>query len=158
MIEFNGYLTGTAEKYFHKKVQSFGRKLLFIGMSLVLPLIISIASWTHRWGLILAYIGMYFAVPPLVSILRSEKEMVAMTPHKIFVQDEYIVCVADKYTEAKAISDVKVVRDFGEFYDIAFPFGNVSEKFVCQKSLLSKGTLEDFEALFEGKIERKQPC
>ena len=80
--------------------------------------------------------------------------MIAMTPKKIFVQDEYIVCTADKWTEAKAVSDVKVVRDFGEFYDLVFPFGNASEKFVCQKSLLSKGTLEDFEALFEGKLER----
>ena len=41
------------------------------------------------------------------------------------------------------------------FYFIKFPFGKYSDKFICQKSLLTQGTLEEFEALFEGKIERK---
>ena len=127
-------------------------------MLLVSPLILTIAARVESWALILVYIGIYFAVTPLVSLLRGEKERIAMTPKKIFVQDGYIVCATDKQTEAKEVNAVKAVLDFGEFYDIVFPFGNASEKFVCQKSLLSKGTLEDFEALFEGKIERKQPC
>ena len=155
MIEFNGYLTGAAEKYFHKRVMDFGRMLLLIGMVFMSPLIISIAVWSQSWGVVAVYIGIYFAIPPLVSILRSKKETAAMTPKKIFVQDEYIVCATSKWTEAKAISDAKKVRDFGEFYEIVFPIGNYSEKFICQKSLLCKGTIEEFEALFEGKIERK---
>ena len=67
-----------------------------------------------------------------------------------------IVCVADKYVESKLLSDVKQVRDFGAFYDVVFPFGKYSEKFVCQKDLLTIGTIEDFEKLFEGRIVRKQ--
>ena len=52
------------------------------------------------------------------------------------------------------ISDAKQLRDFGEFYEIVFPFGKVSDKFICQKNLLTQGTLEEFEKLFEGKTTR----
>ena len=61
----------------------------------------------------------------------------------------------EKFTESAAIEDVVKLVDYGEFYDLSFPFGKLNDKFVCQKSLLSKGTLEEFEALFEGKIIRK---
>ena len=37
---------------------------------------------------------------------------------------------------------------------MVFPFGKVSEKFICQKSLLSEGTLEDFEKLYIGEWKR----
>ena len=56
--------------------------------------------------------------------------------------------------EYRNIEDVKCVRDFGEFYELVFPFGKISEKFICQKDLLSKGTLAEFEALFGDKILR----
>lgn len=53
------------------------------------------------------------------------------------------------------IKDVKNVYDHGEFYDLVFPFGKISGKFICQKNLLTEGTLAEFEALFDGKIVRK---
>ena len=52
------------------------------------------------------------------------------------------------------IGDAKQVRDFGEFYEIVFLFGKISDKFICQKNLLTKGTLEQFESLFNGKLQR----
>ena len=157
MIEFNGYLTGTARKHFFKRMDSFTRRFLFLAMLLNSPLILCIASWVQSLSVVLVYISVLFIVPPLVSVLRSKKEKIAITPKRIFVEDEYIICVTDKYVETKAISVVKQVRDFGDFYDLVFPVGNVSDRFVCQKSLLSKGTLEEFEALFKGKIVRKSP-
>ena len=53
------------------------------------------------------------------------------------------------------ISDVKKVVDHGEFYELSFVFGKVSDKFICQKSLLTKGTLEEFKAMFGDKVYRK---
>ena len=64
MIEFNGYLTGSAEKHYRKRVLAFGRKLLLISMLLVLPLILRIAAWVQSWGLVFIYIGIYFVIPP----------------------------------------------------------------------------------------------
>ena len=77
-----------------------------------------------------------------------------MIPKKIVTDNDYIISIADKYSDSRNINDVKLVRDFGEFYEIIFPFGKISEKFICQKNLLVKGTIEEFEALFGDKIVR----
>lgn len=73
----------------------------------------------------------------------------------IRIQDNILLSVSDRATESRYIEEVKEVRDYGEYYVLVFPMGKLSEKFVCQKDLLTKGTLEEFEALFEGKIVRK---
>lgn len=106
------------------------------------------------WGVVIAYLSFYLIFPLLVRIPRSKKEQAAVLPKRIYTERNSIVCVAEKYQERKKIADVKLVRDFGEFYELVFPFGKYSEKFICQKSLLSKGTLNAFEALFPGKIVR----
>lgn len=155
MVVFEGYLSGAAKYYYRRRAEALGRKILLFAMLALLPAIVIFASWLKSWGMLLGYIAIYFAVPPIVALCRREKDWVALTPQKIIAEDDYLVCLADKCTESKAIADVKMVRAFDEFYEIVFPFGNYSEKFICQKDLLVKGTLEEFEALFEGKIERK---
>ena len=155
MVEFNGYLTGAAEKHFRKKSRILGRNILLFAAILVLPMIWQIAKWVRSWEVLLWYALALVCSYLLCLIPQRKKVQLSMTPKRIFADEDYIVCVADSYSESKLIGDVKTVRDFGEFYDITFPFGNASEKFVCQKSLLSKGTLEAFEALFEGKIIRQ---
>ena len=65
---------------------------------------------------------------------------------------KHIVCITDRYEEIRKLKDVKRVTDRGEHYEIDFVYGRLSSSFVCQKTLLSKGTLEKFEALFEGKL------
>ena len=78
--------------------------------------------------------------------------MNSLMPHRIVIENDIITCIAEKYVESKSLADVKKVQDFGDFYEFVFPFGKISEKFICQKNLISKGTLEDFENLFAGKI------
>lgn len=56
---------------------------------------------------------------------------------------------------SKFISRVKRVIDAGEWYYIIFKFGDIGNSWICQKNLLTQGTIEDFEKLFEGKIVRK---
>lgn len=60
-----------------------------------------------------------------------------------------------KITKKESLSNVKRVLDFGEWYEIFFRFGDISNAVICQKSLICVGTVEDFETLFEGKIVRK---
>ena len=54
----------------------------------------------------------------------------------------------------KPISKVKKVLDMGEWYYVIFKFGDISNSWICQKNLLIKGSLEEFEKLFEGKLVR----
>ena len=55
----------------------------------------------------------------------------------------------------RSINSVTRVLDYGEWYYLLFEFDSRDIYFVCQKSLLTKGSLEEFEALFEGKIEKR---
>ena len=70
------------------------------------------------------------------------------------MEEDYVLCVSDKYTETRSINDVKKVIDHGEYYELCFSFGKLSDKFICQKNLITKGTIQEFETLFSGKITR----
>ena len=155
MIEFSGYISGVAEKRFRKKSRDLAQNALLVGLLIFFPTIIFVAVKMKYMLLLVVYCAMFAVIPLLTRIPQSKKERKALTPRKIVIDSEYIVCVADKYTESKRVDDVKHVYDFGEFYEIVFPFGKMSEKFICQKDLLTKGSLGEFEKLFKGKIQHK---
>ena len=77
------------------------------------------------------------------------------TTKRVFTDGEYIVAVCNACSDSRLISAATKVFDYGSFYYISFPMGQKSDKFVCQKNLLTQGTLEEFEVLFEGKITIK---
>ena len=79
----------------------------------------------------------------------------ALLPQLIYTERETITCVSETYTEVAHINDVSKVVDHGDFYQLVFPYGKKTNKFICQKDLLTRGSLAEFEALFIGKIERK---
>ena len=154
MIEFCGRINGSAEKHFWRK----SRRIVQIAFNVVwfvlmVPVLFySIAK--ELWYFLVAYGVFLLFINLVIMIPKGKKERMAIVPKLIYIEDGYIEYVSDKSHDRRNIADVKVVRDYGEFYDIAFPFGKVCEYFVCQKDLLSKGTLEKFEELFIGKIER----
>ena len=156
MIEFNGYISGNAEKYFWEKSRKMVQKIFMVSMLLLFPIIIYAAVKTSMYGIITGYVILIVLVQLCTYIPKGQKEKKSLTPKLIYTEDEYIVCVADQYEEFKAICDVETVIDYGEFYALQFPIGNVSDKFICQKELLSAGSLEEFENIFDGKIVRKQ--
>ena len=155
MIEFDGYIFGAAEKHFFARSRNLAQNVLLFAVLALLPAVIRFAGKVGSWGWIAGYCSLFLLIPLLLRIPKSEKEKLTLIPRKIYVEDEYIVCIGEKYVESKLIADVAKVVDYGEFYELVFPFGKVSDKFICQKSLLTKGTLEEFEQLFDGKITRK---
>lgn len=150
-IEFNGRLSGVAEKWFYKRTKDLGRFLTIWLACLVLPtMVIFFRLFTvivSLFGALVIYLATY--------IPYSKKEKEKIVPRRIYILNDCITSQANQTVETRYINDVKVVKDYGEFYELVFPFGKVSYGFICQKDLLVTGTLEDFERLFEGKIERK---
>lgn len=55
----------------------------------------------------------------------------------------------------RSVDDVKKVIDGEEWYHIKFYFDARSPYFICQKSLLRQGTLQQFEQLFADKMVKK---
>lgn len=152
MIVFEGLITGVAEKQFWKEYRKNSLIVLGIGMVLLFPMFLIATLYIKSWLIPVVFIsGMIFAF--LVMFLpKTKKEKLKMMPKKIYIKDEYIVSVSDEYTDTKNITDIKEIRDYGVYYVILFPFGKLSHHFICQKSLLVKGSVEKFEELFEEKI------
>lgn len=66
------------------------------------------------------------------------------------------ILVHSNYTQnVYAISKVKKVYDYGRYYYISFYRWDLSKGIVCQRNLISNGTIEDFEKIFKDKIIRK---
>lgn len=153
MIEFSGRLSGAAEKRFWNRAAVSAQNMMLISAGVVLTPIVIFCIRAQMWAFIWGCIAFAALLPLLARIPKSKKERMSMTPKRIYTEDGQIICIADKYAETRFIDDVQYVRDFGEFYELVFPFGKVSEKYICQKDLLTKGTLEEFEALFANKIQ-----
>lgn len=155
MIEFKGYISGKAEKYFFNRSRKIGLIVIVCSNFLILfPVALFFLQNGNR-SVFIFCCTMFAILPLLVFIPKSKKEKLSLIPKRIYTDKESITCVTEKCLESKYIGDEKVVKDHGEFYEIVYPVGKVSDKFICQKSLLTQGTLEEFEALFKGKIVRK---
>ena len=74
---------------------------------------------------------------------------------KIIIDDDLITAVTDTQALTKNLSDVKQVKEYLDFYAISFRIGNISNIFICQKDLLVKGTLDEFDELFIEKLVLK---
>lgn len=154
MIEFTGYLTGSAKKYFFKRGIKYLQNIFLGAALLVSPPIVMFALKIRSLLLIAGYI-IAVSVILIAPYLQVKSDKDKYVPKLIRIQDNILLSASDGITESRYIEEVKEVRDYGEYYALVFPMGKLSEKFVCQKDLLTKGTLEEFEALFEGKIVRK---
>lgn len=162
MIEFKGKLSGAAEQqYMSKNARSEQITLLAIlVLSIPTTLWIGLGVFATplfelRWLLIVYSIllMLIYLMPKLPGNAKGKREYM---PNRIYAEEDYIVLVSDKHTDSKRIEHVKVVYDCGDYYDIRFPFGHyTSVPLICQKDLLTKGSLEEFEALFEDKIIRE---
>ena len=74
MIEFNGSLTGEAQKFFWKNSRKIVRNLLFVTFLLILPVILFIVLQTKYWELLIAYLVSCFVIFLSLFVPKSQKE------------------------------------------------------------------------------------
>ena len=55
----------------------------------------------------------------------------------------------------KNFSKIKSVIDYGICFCIIFKYGDITNAWVCEKRLIAKGSIEEFEKIFENKIIKK---
>lgn len=157
MIEFKGYLAGISQKYFCNQIIKFQQKFILFA-SIPALFLIYLFAYLY-WGyivepkiIILSLV--LFAILYMLPRIQTKKEKEKITPRRVCIENDIIICQSNALVESRMIQDVKEVRDYGDFYYLVFPFGKYSYRFVCQKDLLTQGTLADFEALFAGKIKK----
>ncbi len=155
MIEFNGYISGNAEKHFWKKSAQFGQNIILFSMILCFPFPIFFANAFNDNNIVIVYLLLMIIVPLICRIPKSKKEKIKYLPNRIYIEEGYIICQTQIQAQIRKLEDVKKVVDYGEWYFLSFPLGKISGNFICQKDLLTKSSLEDFEALFKNKIIKK---
>lgn len=157
MIEFKGCLTGISQKYFCNQIVKCQR-IFIVFTSIPGLFIISLYGYLF-WGvvigpkIILLFLIM-IAILYMLPRIQTKKEKEKITPRRLFIENDIITCQSNALVESRTIQDVKEVRDYGDFYYLVFPLGKYSYRFVCQKDLLTQGTLADFKTMFAGKIKK----
>lgn len=158
MIEFKGKMSKKG-KWLIKRIQTFPVFFVFpVVMSCpAIPLIGFIIHGNSFSIKELPIVAFSFGVPILIlfiiCLLVSNKNYIPLRieiiPHKT------IKSQCRKKTHVYSLNEVRKVIDYGDFYSIRIKQQYEFGVFLCQKDLLTKGSIEEFEKTFKGKIIRK---
>lgn len=146
-FKFEGELSDKSKQYLLKQ-QMIRTIICGIVFSILISIpIILLAIYYNALILLFLVLPFIFIVISIVSPLYSKD-----FPKEIEVVDEVIYITTKYGTRSKQINSVKKVIDTGDSYFIIFYFPKITTC-LCQKDLLVKGTLGDFEQLFQDKIK-----
>ena len=157
MIEFKGHISDKTYQYIKRRDLIADAITGAIAFTLAFPVTLVvvkafkfdnpfIAALWCTLILEIVFVGLHFL--PLTKKQKAKESF-----YHVFIDDEFIVVEREAYPGevCKPISDAKCLKDYGDFYEVVYKPLN---DYICQKDLISGGTLEEFEALFEGKIKR----
>ena len=153
MIEFKGELSKTCKEFVVKNEANCARRAAII-------VCIPLAAFDIWWSVPNHFIYL-IALPALVmavflaGIKSNEKGYGLIMTKRVMIGNNYLECEGDQFHDIKSIDRVKSVIDYGEWYKIEFRLPGNSQRFICQKDLITQGTIEDFENLFADKIIRR---
>ena len=157
MFEFKGTYSDKTLKYMNIK---FIKGLVFVVafttiflIPIVYPLGDLFGSKWAPWSFVLVFPCEALVIGIIMSV--DKKRLAVGFPKKIYTEDEYITFISEKYDIYITTDNIKTVLDFGDFYHIKPKRGKGPLNLICQKDMLTGGTIEEFEAIFEGKIVRK---
>ena len=160
IIEFNGELSQESKRYILKQQHKIGVICYFITFILFSAFILFFGYTTGTITYLLPF-EILFLIWIIIMIMFpklniSQKIMKEYYPRQVIITKEEISFENISYESycCKKLIDVKKVIDCGNFYYFKFYFP-FNHNCVCQKDLITKGTLEEFEKLFEDKIVRK---
>ncbi len=154
MIEFNGYLTGSALKHLRKcyfKIMCGVISIAFIICVVIMACIIGVEEWGLTI-LLLTPVYLIFCVLFPYLFMKFDKTHI---PKQITISNDTILCITDEIgADSRKIEQIKEVRDYSEYYVVICKGLNIPPHFICQKDLLTQGSIDEFESLFAVKIKR----
>ena len=154
MIEFSGQISGQTLKFIlnqHRNRGLISASIVAVLATIVIIVVAIMYDTVFFIGLALPIIFLVISIfaKPGKSTYRL------ILPQKINIEGETLVSEFESGSYSRTLDQVKTVVDFGEGYYIKFYSAYRCPDFVCQKSLLVKGTIEEFETLFEDKLVSK---
>ncbi len=138
--------------------------IMFVVLGVILETLgISVAIGFNEKNLLLEFFifGLIIIVFIVIFILTNRKTKIKIEwDFDIIIENEMITINCrhqiNGVIATKPIKKIKKVVDFGEYYYLYVCRWDASNGIICQKDLLIEGSLEEFEKLFEGKIQRKE--
>ena len=172
MIEFKGEFSNDCKLYMAKKALRLFAFVLFITIFIMLiPMVIVLiigqedstlffmAEVTVILLCILFLAGIVLIVCSFIHKIvaaTAKKYNTKNLPNRVIIDDKMIEKDGEVINEYALISKVKKVIDEGEWYFILFYFPYKQANCICQKNLITKGSIEEFEELFKDKIIRRK--
>lgn len=161
MIEFSGIVSEKCNMDRRNRARKYTLILFSICLvfSIIFTVIFGILHDDEFKSMLICTIGMgveivLLALPLTKKRLEQIKKFTAIET-RIIIENGMISFHNLICDRPKPISKVKKVIDMGDWYYIIFKFGDISNSWICQKDLIKKGTIEEFEKLFEDKIIRE---
>ena len=160
--EFKGEVSPENRRWLVRRVATRAA-LSFLAVMLPLMLIVSlIMVWEWGWEESDWIVALIIAISLLFSLLvfalsfttREQKELFPTRAVFYADRDHTVVFECPKRRLELYREEIRRVLDMGTYYYIDIP-SQSGRGMVCQKSLMTIGTEETFEKLFDGKIERK---
>ena len=155
MIEFYGVLSDEC-RIACAKNESRKDGIMFLVVTIIVSIIVSICIKLGSkiyYGVILIVI---FIITTIIAFITPIKRIHNFKiTIKITIDNEYIVLnniVLDNSIQI-SINKIKKVIDEDDWYKIVF---KNNKYWICQKNLITQGTIVDFEKLFDGKIIRRK--
>lgn len=153
MVVFKGEISQKCKRYVTNKIVP-----LYIPIISVFPFWLwsIIMIFEHGWPFAIATASL--TIFPLVFYIPVKKsEEPKIYPTTVSISDNgIIISESSMFWCEKTVEVVKAVIDCGDWYFLEFYMFNKSPHFVCQKDLISEGTIEEFEKIFDGKIIRRK--
>ena len=150
MIEFKGKVTSK------NAINSQARmlKTVFIIFSVIAMLIMLIVYRSHWFfpPLILTMIPTI-----IIGFMITPNKYMALLPERLFIDtDERTMTsqIKGMGETFKMLDDVTKVEDFGDYYTFYFNNRISGLGFIAQKDLITQGTIEEFEEIFEEALVR----
>lgn len=153
MIDFQGEVSGKCKDFllqFESKVGKIGgfiTAILFSIPTVILSLKVNL--WFLLWIPIFIGIAFVAGLPP------SKKSYGLILPCFVRIDTEsgMVTSRGEKFCYNVPIREVRKVVDMGEWYQIYVQ--NRNGRFACQKSLISQGSIEEFEKIFADKLVKR---
>ena len=155
MIVFEGYLSGKANKYFINKMLKRGCSYTVICLICTIPVWFFVSYKIGAVYEVMFALLLLIVISPFIAcICITQKTRQKINLKKVIIKDDIIKAISDKYKISNDLSMVREVRDYGEFYDVMLSPLYFTSVYVCQKNMISKGSIKEFEMIFSDKIKR----
>lgn len=160
--EFKGEVSPENRHWLVRRVATRAA-LSFLAVMLPLMLIVSlIMVWEWGWEECDWAVAFFVGISLLFSLLvfalsftkREQKELFPTRAVFYADRDHTVIFECPKRRLELYREEIRRVLDMGDYYYLDIP-SQSGRGMVCQKSLMTIGTEETFEKLFEGKIEGK---